>query len=154
MKSQICTAQATVKRKHLGYTESLKQKVKTRSVHAHDNSLMHAQTDIILNSFSFISVFPPASAANYIIKMLQFLFPPSSWMADHPSAAAEQTHEVLNLEGAHNGVDEQKLLMSGRHGVGSLFNSGGGIKFLIRNCFRCITCVRAVFTAHILMRCS
>lgn len=47
-------------------------------------------------------------------------------MADRPSAMAEQTHEVLNLEGARTSGDEQTLLMlGGGHSVGSLFGFGG-----------------------------
>lgn len=60
-------------------------------------------------------------------------------MADRPSATAEQTHEVLNLEGARTSGDEQTLLMLGGRTQRRIviWFWRGGIKFLIRNYFRC-----------------
>lgn len=78
-------------------------KVKTWSLCAHDNPLMHAQADIILNSFSFISIFLCICCQLHHQKAS---VPVSSlpWMADHPSVADEQTHEGIQLERARNTV--------------------------------------------------
>lgn len=64
---------------------------------------MHAQTDIILNSFSFISIFLRICCqlhhqnASVPVSSL-------SWMADQSLVAAEQTHKSINLEGVCTSV--------------------------------------------------
>lgn len=78
-------------------------KVKTWSLCAHDNPLMHAQTDIILNSFSFISIFLRICCQLHHHNA-QVPVSSLSWMADHPSVAAEQTHQGINLEDARTSV--------------------------------------------------
>lgn len=61
-------------------------------------------------------------------------------MADRPSATAEQTHEVLNLEGARTSGDKQTLLMLGgrtQRRIVIWFRRGGIKLIIIRNYFRC-----------------
>lgn len=66
-----------------------------------DNPPMHAQTDIILNSSSFISIFLRICCQ---LHHQNASVPVSSlpWMADQPSA--EKTHQGINLEGARTSV--------------------------------------------------
>lgn len=89
-------------------------KVKTRSFCAHDDSLMHAQTDIILNSFSFISIF---------LHICYLLHHPNAsvpvgyffWMADHPSMTARHIHVRGSI--LYFWLDVSDLITSRRNGT-------------------------------------
>lgn len=126
------------KMKALGQHWISETKVKTRSHCAHDNSLMHAQTDIILNSFSFISVFPHICCQlhhqNASVPVSSLLLngwsPLSDGRTDPWSPKFRRCTyqwgwtDVINV----GGRTQRRIVIWFRR---------GGIKFLIRNYFRC-----------------
>lgn len=91
-------------------------RVKTWSLCSHDACCMPKQ--ILFWIPSPLSLSSSASAANYIIKTLQFLFPPSpewlitpQWQSNRPTKAQIEMAHVL----VHVWMDEGELLMSGRY---------------------------------------